>query len=396
MISHNNKEMLINVGLVIMVCIFILLIFEIVSPFFLHVCVTARNCPYEEYSVETIEYNMSVKLNSHGFRDKEFSNISDDSIAIIGDSFVFGWGIDENKTFVGILEDFFSNGSNPEKNKVLNLGVEGTGLEDYIRRLDKYTGHSKTVVLVFFTVNDIILEEKEKRLMNVVNGVCSSLNSCTLAHKIFYQFKNKNRGSNGLSNSLLKKELDTRSDIDPVLLRLAMEWKINPYTVLSGINKPNLNDYYSDNLKKFEVLEKNKELLNTFIITTKKNNQRLLIVLLPSNFLVSEEYSDMLSKLGHSSTNFNSLVCNTTLHSNIKKFLKDYEVEIIDLQEDMCHSSIAGQFYYNIDGHLTPKGNQFVADIISKQLINENFSHSSFLKSYSHFTGDFSSSLKKE
>ena len=124
----NKKQILLNISLFIVVLILCLAVFEVVSSLFLNTCVTYRNCPEAQYSVETIEYNMSVKLNSDGFRDEEFSGAPDDSIAVIGDSFVFGWGVDEKNTFAALLEKKFHTAGHAG-NYVLNLGVEGTGLE---------------------------------------------------------------------------------------------------------------------------------------------------------------------------------------------------------------------------------------------------------------------------
>ena len=363
-----KKHILVNIGLFLFVVLFCLVIFEVVSHFFFTTCVTYRNCPKAQYSVETIEYNMDVNLNSEGFRDKEFSAAPEDSIAIIGDSFVFGWGVDEQETFVGLLEKKFSRDDDRDDNRVLNLGIEGTGLEHYVQRLDEYGGNADTVVLVFFTINDIIPEEQEKGLLNVVNYLCSSFNSCTLAHKMMYLLRNNNIGHNGRANPLANKDI-SKVNVDPELLNLALEWKISPYTVQAGIELPDLNQHYLSVLQNFDAVHLNKELLEQFIETTQHHEQRLVVVLLPPNFLVSDEYADTLSKLGHSQTVFNDLTCDTKLHSSLKEFLKTYDVEIIDLQEDMCDSGAAGQFYYEIDGHLTPKGNEFVADVIYEQLL---------------------------
>ena len=75
---------------------------------------------------ETPEFHYTVDTNSLGFRDREFSIEADPSvirIAVLGDSFTYGWGVDEKESWPRILEDMLNQKGYPVV--VLNLAKPG-------------------------------------------------------------------------------------------------------------------------------------------------------------------------------------------------------------------------------------------------------------------------------
>jgi len=70
-----------------------------------------------------------IKINSKGFRDREFSAKKDINvfrICVVGDSIPFGWGIKLEDTFPKVLERLLNENIKNEKTyEVLNLSVDG-------------------------------------------------------------------------------------------------------------------------------------------------------------------------------------------------------------------------------------------------------------------------------
>lgn len=67
----------------------------------------------------------TYQSNSQGFRSsREFDeNFDGRRIAFLGDSFTFGWGVEENETFAALLE------SKLEHTRSYNFGIRGFGVD---------------------------------------------------------------------------------------------------------------------------------------------------------------------------------------------------------------------------------------------------------------------------
>lgn len=108
----------------------LLFISEIIIRFvFKDITTTPDNRDY--FSRRWIENN--VRLNTWGFREREFELIKPDGvcrIAVIGDSFTFGQGIAEEDRFTNLLEKYLNKGKN--RYEVLNFSKPGTETIDHI------------------------------------------------------------------------------------------------------------------------------------------------------------------------------------------------------------------------------------------------------------------------
>jgi len=79
----------------------------------------------------TPEFAHTVRVNTYGFRGAgaDLSERHDCRIALVGDSFTYGWGVDYPQTWGARLEaDLRASGTDAQ---VFNLGVPGTGTADY-------------------------------------------------------------------------------------------------------------------------------------------------------------------------------------------------------------------------------------------------------------------------
>ncbi len=360
-----KKEFLVNGGMAFGACLLVLVLFELISPFFFTACVLAKNCPRAEYTLATSEFNTTVQLNSAGFRDDDFNRVPPQAIAIIGDSYVFGYGVNQEELFTKVME----RKMNVPSASVLNLGIEGTGMAEYLQSLQRYGNRAETVVLVYFTGNDILLQEEKVSSAQRLEKLCSSLQSCTLAHLVYYKLRLKSAGPTGRENPLTRIPPETLQHIDPEYLKQAREWKINPYTIVRALRyNPDLNEVYEENIEAFATIPANKELLYEFVIQAQQNHQRLIVVLMPAYFTTSGRHMNSLAKMGYQVDNAQDLICNQRLHQIIRDFLRQYSVEVVDLQEHFCQEQVQktsiNSLFYLLDGHLTPAGHEFVAEIL--------------------------------
>lgn len=82
--------------------------------------------PDNKVIAENPDYKISLNINSAGFRGKEFDlSNGNKNILILGDSYAFGSGVENNQTFPALLEESFRNNGNHVN--VLNTAVPAWG-----------------------------------------------------------------------------------------------------------------------------------------------------------------------------------------------------------------------------------------------------------------------------
>jgi hypothetical protein len=91
--------------------------------------------PRTQHSLfKTTEFEYAVDLNAYGFRDGEFPPEPSDApdtirIAVVGDSFTYGSGVEEPDAWPRVLERILR--SRGHRVRVINLGKPGAGPADY-------------------------------------------------------------------------------------------------------------------------------------------------------------------------------------------------------------------------------------------------------------------------
>jgi GDSL-like Lipase/Acylhydrolase family len=114
-----------------------------------------RNMPGAEGDLRMVDSVSHIKINSHGLRsDKNYPYAKGDKprIAIMGDSFTWGYGVSNGNTFSDILEEDYQG-----QVEVLNAGVCGYGTDQelllYENDIRKY---HPDVVIITMNLTDIL------------------------------------------------------------------------------------------------------------------------------------------------------------------------------------------------------------------------------------------------
>lgn len=113
---------------------------------------------YRGYSVRIPD--SQIFINSAGFRGREYVLEKDPSlirIFMLGDSFTFGLGVDNDGTFAARLEEKLNENDETGPVEVFNLGVPGANTEQEYSRLMRYLNFSPDMV-VLETMSDDVLE----------------------------------------------------------------------------------------------------------------------------------------------------------------------------------------------------------------------------------------------
>jgi lysophospholipase L1-like esterase len=121
-----------------------------------------RNKPGAEGKLRMVDSVSEVKINSHGLRsDKDYPFTRNEKfrIAIMGDSFTWGYGVDNRDRFSDVLErDLFTN-----RVEVINAGVPGYGTDQelllYENEIRKY---KPDIVIVAMDLTDVYSDNYQK------------------------------------------------------------------------------------------------------------------------------------------------------------------------------------------------------------------------------------------
>jgi hypothetical protein len=122
----------------------------------IYVADAARGVRLRPGATEKVSFNnnpiTSVRINDEGYRGGPWPAPSADEVVVVGDSQVFGLGVEENETFSAALAGVLGGGR-----VVRNLGVPTYGPDEYNAALDEALARrpAKTVIFTVNLVNDL-------------------------------------------------------------------------------------------------------------------------------------------------------------------------------------------------------------------------------------------------
>ena len=113
-------------------------------------------------NLDTTFARANVRTNSFGMRGPEVSvekPARTIRVALLGDSFAFGWGVERDKIFAQVLEERLQNYVGTEKHiEVLDFGVPGySTFQEVADFFEKGVQFKPDIVLVYFVENDFDL-----------------------------------------------------------------------------------------------------------------------------------------------------------------------------------------------------------------------------------------------
>lgn len=123
------------------------------------------------------EDNAWYRINRDGIRDRDYSRTKPTGtfrIAAVGDSCTFGLGLELADTWPKQLERELQK-TNPRV-EVINFGVMGYNTPQEAERIqDKVLGYAPDLIIIGYSLNDIGVLSRERRVLNTYNGYNSFL-----------------------------------------------------------------------------------------------------------------------------------------------------------------------------------------------------------------------------
>ena len=311
------------------------------------------------------EYNIYIKNNAQGLRMS--NNISLEKskyrIAFLGDSYVWGHGVNENDRMSNILENELKN------IEVLNFGVSGYTTDQYYLQLKNIVlRFDPDMVIIGFYANDL-----EDAGNNIMQGYPKPL------------FKIKNN-SLELTNipvpkreSISKREYSSLKKVDlylsskshvyvffkPVLFKIYDLTKNDKYSryKITTYEVPVVKKVYSEEYQGYKEL--NDKLYCEISSLLKEKNVPLVVVNIPVKVhIFPEDFNEILRKLNLNQDDYDL----NKISNMLSELSKNCNFYFIDLYPYFLDYKEKKDLYYKYDVHLTQEGNKYTAEITAREL----------------------------
>lgn len=291
---------------------------------------------YDRFRGKPFADDWGYKLNSRGFKDKEFLEKTENVYRIlgVGDSFSFG-AVPYKHNYLTLLESQLQlENANIE---VLNMGIPSIGPKDYLSLIVKegLVLHPDMVLLSFFIGNDF--DDSKKRKIHEYSYIAS-----WIYYIINIQPKYKGQ--------VVHKRSQYCDDCPAFDYRRYLEIAYNRSSI-----------YLADNKRFLEKLDHARYYLKQIRNVCKSQGIDLIVVIIPDELQINQE---LLSEVkGAYYPNLAENKWDMTLpNSLLSKELDELGITNIDLYEYFSNSS--DQLYKPRDTHWNIAGNQMAANII--------------------------------
>jgi lysophospholipase L1-like esterase len=282
-----------------------------------------------------------INTDNYGFRNLG-RDYADSNLYFVGDSFTWGWGIDREKTFYGLLESELNQ-------PIVTLGIPGYGFEQYqVLFKDWISKYKPKTVILCLYANDLEAVKPLKE-MNKTYQTLGATEYETLdwyQKSLIYKFIIKK----GVFN--LSKMLFTGKKAENGLL--LHNQKYMTYQLV-GTSRDYLTS--TDHIQVENALSQ-------IIDLTQENQINLLIFCIPTKeSTYIEEYAQLfpgsIDYLRNEEIGFQQLC----------QLAQNKQVPCIDLTLAFRENSGDAKWYFDMDSHWNAAGHQLAAELISDTLM---------------------------
>jgi len=316
--------------------------------------------PGIETLLQRQEFKTHVSISSQGLRDREYSiqkPANTTRIAVIGDSFVFGFGVEADQAFPKVLEAQLK--AREDRNyEIMNFGISAYGTEQEYLLLQDILKFSPDTVILSFSPNDF-KENIKYSLFDFTNGTLTKNPS----KEVPFSLKIRNFISwHSHLYSLLYFSVIDNSKATSFLIKAHL---LNPPNVDPATDFDTLIFKNEENANFDYALWKTRALLieiNRFLQT---ENIQLIVVIVPFREQVDSAMMETFAQQhGIGEWEVNS----TKAHDLILDMLKAEHIPVIDPLQEFRLRNTNNTFYYSIDAHWNAEGHKLMASVLSKEL----------------------------
>ena len=331
---------------------------------------------------KTSEFEYTVNINSMGFRDREVTpRVSGKRrIVVIGDSFVYGWGLKIEQAWPKVLEDELNAaGQNVE---VFDLGSPGYGPAEYLEVARRAIPRlSPDLVIVGVLQGDDLMQERqrldakpERRSLRhriadfVVPNIVTLLGGRRHLTQLAPQKESILRDTNKKQVSDLLKTLtpEQRSRLDLIDRQIYQMWldgNLNPYILDSTAKSP---DYFAFTLEpERDDVKQAVAGMGSCLREIRKEAEKVGA----QEIVVSEPFDAYVTGGHWRDYGFRlpaSAQTGSAQDDVIETACRQAEVKFYSFTDIFRREARKRRLHYEYDGHFTPEGASLFADSVAR------------------------------
>lgn len=377
----------------------------------------------------TDEFDSKVTTNNLGLRElRQIEPLHPDifRIIVIGDSYTFGWGVDDIDTYPYRTEQLLNNRYALRNIQIINMSRAGAGLKDYIKYIRKYASKlfPDLIVIGFLPGNDCPLtetirfrtpEEVRKDLesyiaessVGEVKGPVGHFLMKSFVFRVLYRRAYPlvsanlwdrvagwwegarsspiyNEPNPLISSSIRRKISRVKNEEvraaqerykllkDTGWMDKGLRWSISPWLIRSAILAP---DGPTDALflrpEKNPAMETEWDLCTGLLLSIKQVTEELganlMIFILPSVLQVDREHLNFRRILGFA-ISYDALQ-GLAANDLMKEFCINHNVVCMDTLETFrWEIKTRKKLYFERDGHMTSRGNELLGEVLAHRI----------------------------
>jgi hypothetical protein len=272
----------------------------------------------------TGDYDVAVRFNEHGFRDeKDVATARPGDIVVVGDSFAFGWGVEEAQRFSNVLETLVHR-------RVFNVAMPAADLESYdnlLKYAESLGARVDAVVIAVCMENDLHLYGKSDATSVIAPA----------GFKALSQFSRLEGAKNWLSqNSAAYLMLTTVIQQNAVLKELA----VSAHLLIPNLVGIPQNEYSQD------AIDSSANRLTEIAARFKSST----ILIIPSRSLWVGDNRAVADRM----------------HRAFVAALLSRGLSVVDVRQAFESGGDPLSLHFRNDGHWNPKGHRYAAEALAK------------------------------
>lgn len=301
---------------------------------------------YNRYRGQPHSKSYNFRLNSGGFKDKEFTPKTEGTYRIVGlgDSFAYGVVPYEDNYLTVLEADLKSLGVNAE---VLNMGIPSIDPSDYLALFmrEGVALQPDMVLVSFFMGNDLFIQEQR--------GVITYSYVATLLH---YAFTVRKKFKTGVVRGE-RKYCDDCPTFDEASY---LEVEKNRSSIYLSTNKQSTGELVNESLGYIQQMQD----------YCSKHGIKLVVAVIPDDLQINQELQSSIRSTFYPDTPMQVWIYDLP-NRLLRKRLEELHIDYIDLLPYFLQKTKEQRLYVPRDTHWNIAGNRFAANIIGDHILDD-------------------------